>query len=352
LKSCSRQGGAALIVALMVVSLVAMLAITLGNDFLVASKRVQNQIYSQQAYTYLYGAEGYARKWLLDDIAAGNNPSDSEFDVWNTELQVPTEQGFLSGQLSDLQGRFNLNTLAQSAPAASGGAQDPYTESQKRFIRLLQTLELERPLDESSAVEITNAVSDWLDKDDTERSPGGAEGLFYNDTEPYSRVANRSILRVSELRMVKGVSSELLLALAPHVTVWPEGGGSDININTASLNVLQSLNAKGDLEPLNKTDAQYIIEQRETEAFEDPSVLDEGPLKGFNIVTSGLGYTSDYFLLSMETVFLDQVFRLYSVLYRNSDDKTIKVIARTKRDIFQAERCCGPEEEEEPAINE
>ena len=125
----SREKGAALIIALMVVALVAMLATTLGNDFLVISKRVQHQIYSQQAYTYLFGAEGYARKWLLDDIAT-ENASDSEFDLWSTELEIPTDQGILSGQLVDLQGRFNLNDLASGSIAAGGTTS--YTEYQRR----------------------------------------------------------------------------------------------------------------------------------------------------------------------------------------------------------------------------
>ena len=117
MKYYSNQSGAALIVALMVVALVAMLAITLGNDFMVATKRVQHQVYSQQAYTYLLGADGFARKWLLDDIKEDDNKSDSEFDIWNAELDIPTDQGLLSGQLSDLQGRFNLNNLVNPPPS-------------------------------------------------------------------------------------------------------------------------------------------------------------------------------------------------------------------------------------------
>lgn len=327
----SRQGGAALIVALMVVALVAMLAITLGNDFLVATKRVQHQVYGQQAYTYLYGVEGFARKWLLDDISSDND-SDSEFDTWNTELQVPTDQGILSGQLIDLQGRFNLNKLGQGS---AGSGDDQYNEDHRRFIRLLQTLELKQPLDQLAAQELSNAVADWLDPDDTERNPGGAESPFYNDEKPYARAANGPVLRVSELRMVRGMSAEILKALSPHVTVWPTDGGGLLNINTASLNVLQSLNAEKDLQPLNKSDAQYIIEQRESEeGLEDGKVFEQGSLKELNIVTTGVGYTSSYFLLATETLFLDQWFRLYSVFERNTEDKSIRVIARNKRNSF------------------
>lgn len=333
MKFYSRQSGAALIVALMVVALVAMLAITLGNDFMVATKRVQHQVYSQQAFTYLLGADGFARKWLLDDIKE-DNASDSEFDIWNAALDIPTDQGLLSGQLSDLQGRFNLNNLSQNAP--SGGEKN-YSEDQKRFIRLLQTLELESQIDVSTAEELSNALRDWLDSNDEESSPGGAESGYYSDNKPYGRIANRAMVRVSELRMVKGFSAEIVDALSPHVRVFPseEGGGGDININTATLNVLRSLNAKDELEPLNIGDAQFIIEERESkEGLEDLSVLDEGSLKGLGIVPAGLGFKSDYFLLSTETLFLDQWFRLYSIIYRNTDEKTIRVVARNKINSF------------------
>jgi general secretion pathway protein K len=332
LKYYSKQHGAALIVALMVVALVAMLAITLGNDFMVATKRVQHQVFSQQAFTYLLGADGFARKWLLDDInGEDDNNSDSEFDIWNAELDIPTDQGLLSGQLSDLQGRFNLNNLLSAGPSTGD---KKYGEDQKRFIRLLQTLELEQELDEAAAEELSNALVDWIDDNDVESSPGGAESGYYSDNKPYGRVANRAMVRVSELRMVKGFSAELVKALSPHVRVWPEGGG-DININTASLNVLRSLNAEKELQPLNKADAQYIIEQRESdEGLEDLSVFEKGSLRELNIVIDGLGNTSDYFLLSTETLFLDQWFRLYSIIYRNTEEKTIKVIARNKINSF------------------
>ena len=331
MKYYSNQSGAALIVALMVVALVAMLAITLGNDFMVATKRVQHQVYSQQAYTYLLGADGFARKWLLDDIKEDDNKSDSEFDIWNAELDIPTDQGLLSGQLSDLQGRFNLNNLLRAVPSTGD---KKYGEDQKRFIRLLQTLELEQELDEAAAEELSNALVDWIDDNDVESSPGGAESGYYSDNKPYGRVANRAMVRVSELRMVKGFSAELVKALSPHVRVWPDGGG-DININTASLNVLRSLNAEKELQPLNKADAQYIIEQRESdEGLEDLSVFEEGSLAELNIVIDGLGNTSDYFLLSTETLFLDQWFRLYSVIHRDSTEKTIRVVARNKINSF------------------
>lgn len=327
MKSYSKQSGAALILALMVVALVAMLAITLGNDFMVATKRVQHQVYSQQAYTYLLGADGFARKWLLDDIKEENN-SDSEFDVWNAALDIPTDQGLLSGQLSDLQGRFNLNNLV-GLPVASAGK---YSPDQQAFMRLLQTLDLESELDVSAAEELSNALLDWLDKDDNERSPGGAESAYYNDTKPYSRVAGIAMVRVSELRMVKGFSAEIVKALSPHVTVWPREGGS-ININTATLNVLRSLNTDNDLQPLNISDAQYIIEQRESEeGLENDSVFKQGSLKEIN--TDRVRYTSDYFLLSTETLFLDQWFRLYSVIHRDSAEKTIRVVARNKINSF------------------
>lgn len=330
MKYYSNQSGAALIVALMVVALVAMLAITLGNDFMVATKRVQHQVYSQQAYTYLLGADGFARKWLLDDIR-DDNPSDSEFDIWNAELDIPTDQGLLSGQLSDLQGRYNLNNLAGLAVLPTG----KYPPPQQEFIRLLQTLELEQELDVTTAEELSNALVDWLDIDDDERSPGGAESGYYSDNKPYSRTAaGKTMMRVSELRMVKGFSAEIVKALAPYVTVWPMGGGN-ININTATENVLRSLNADNDLQPLSISDAQYIIEQREIEeGLEDGSVFNKGSLKDIKIVTDRVGYTSDYFLLSTETLFLDQWFRLYSVIHRDTPEKTIRVVARNKINSF------------------
>ncbi|MGK0442200.1 MAG: general secretion pathway protein K, partial [Pseudohongiellaceae bacterium] len=252
-KSKSHQSGAALIIALLIVFIVASLSVAISSDFLVMIRRVENQVHSNQAYAYLVGAEGLARYAILQD---DNLASDHLGELFLSEqivlpLTHADQIGQYSGSIEDLQGRLNINNLLSAA-----GSGTPYSVDQQRFIRLLQTLELEQPIDQPIAIEITHAVIDWLDPNSNERQPGGAEDLYYGDAIPAGKAANRGMVSITELRWVKGVTLELYEALKPHITVW---GNGTVNINTATDNVLKSLNEDKVLTPLSDADFETLV---------------------------------------------------------------------------------------------
>ena len=70
---------------------------------------------------------------------------------------------------------------------------------------------------------LTEAVSDFIDADADKRM-NGAEADDYRYADFPYLPANRSLASVSELRAVKGMTSEVYEALRPWVTVWPETG--------------------------------------------------------------------------------------------------------------------------------
>ena len=85
-----RMNGAALVVALLAVSIVTLLSVALSSDFLLLFRRVENQLRAEQADSYLRGAEGVARAVLLQD-GQGGNPRDSFDEPWHDELQFATD---------------------------------------------------------------------------------------------------------------------------------------------------------------------------------------------------------------------------------------------------------------------
>jgi len=322
------QQGAALIVALLVVMIVAMLVTAVASDALVVFRKVENQLHSQQAYAYLLTAEGVARKVLLDDLEQDlkGGKLDTRNELWAAEdLQFVTEQGIIAGQLQDLAGRLNLSSLSFKPTKTKR-----YSVDQQRFIRLLQVLEIEEPLSLNQAEQLANAVFDWLDDDDKERSPNGAESYYYASAEPPGRPANRNAVSVSELRWVKGVTPEIYQALSPHLTALP-GSMTGININTASLAVIRSLNEDNELQPLLVQDAEKILEQIESdEGFENLSFFKGPSLSTKKIDTSGLVFRSEYFLLQAKTEFLSRSFSLQSIIHRDAAQKRARVIARSQ----------------------
>ena len=118
------------------------------------------------------------------------------------------------------------------------------------FIRLLQTIEVDgQPLDTATAIEITDAVVDWLDADSEPTGNGGAEQNYYDSLEEPYPIGNRPMISVSELALVKGVTPYIYARLLPLVTaISPD---SKLNINTMVPGLERIFNAKEVLEPFD-----------------------------------------------------------------------------------------------------
>lgn len=327
-----RQRGAALVVALLVVAMVVMLATALSSDFLLMFRRVENQLYSEQAYAYLQGAEELARAALLQDLQHdADKPNDNLAEPWAQEMKFPTDYGWIAGRLEDLGGRFNLNNLSSKGDQA-GAAAVAHSPTQNQFIRLLLTLKLEEPLGLDQAQALTEAVTDWVDANDDVDGLGGAESQYYAQAEPMGRAANRPMASPSELMWVKGMTPEIYSALAPLVTVWPRDGGSVINLNTASAQVLRSLGSPQETQPLSESEVDYLVQDRtEHKYFADTSIVATGILQGKQIDPSKVAVqSSDYFMLYTTTEFQGHRYSLQSLLHRHRDThpQRVDVVAR------------------------
>jgi general secretion pathway protein K len=330
--SARAQRGAALVVALLVVAMVALLATALSSDFLLMFRRVENQLHNEQAYAYMLGAESFARYGLLADLqTADGKKVDYVTEGWDQELTYPTDYGVISGQLEDAQGRFNLNALT---PGQVSGGKPGLSETQLQLLRLLQTLPLEESLNLDQAQALVEAISDWIDADDDVTGLGGAESQYYADAEPAGRAAGRAMVSPSELMWVKGMTPEIYRALAPLVTVWPNkttGGDMKINVNTALPQVLACLGDDKEVQPLTENDVEQLVQERtkqkffeSVDAFRTSSVL-----QGKNIFIGDLAVRSNYFVLTVQTEMQGHRYSLHSLLYRDSDRRTVRVIART-----------------------
>ena len=306
-------------VALLVFAICAGLMVAMQREFTLFYHRGSNLFLGEQGHAYLRGAEELASVALVldyDQDKQREQPRDEHSEVWAREATpFPLEEGgWLMGSLEDLQGRFNLNSLA--ARGGDGTGPDRFTAAQAQFIRLLQALG-EDSLTRDEAIAVTEAVGDWLDGDQEPRFDGAEDDYYFVQTPAY-RAANRAMASVSELRAVANVPDELYLALAPWVTVWPTTP-RPLNIHTAPLTVLRSINADGDLNPLDETDAEALVARRETEGYIDKAAFLADPVfEGKNLDGTAplLGERSSYFLLSARVEIADRDMRLYSVLQR------------------------------------
>lgn len=344
-RDCSRgrrQRGAALIVAMLVFALATTMVVAMSKEFNLLLKRGANSFAAEQAHAYLRGGEELAALVLRQDMESDQSEQtlrDDNSEIW--AQQVPPyaldEGGWLVGGLEDLQGRFNINSVAgaPSAPSEAGksvvagktAVKQRFTAPQRQFIRLLQTLE-EPQVSEQDAILITEALMDWLDADEEPRD-FGAEDDYYNDMSPSYRSANRALASVSELRLVAYMTDEIYRGLLPNLTVW--GEGSSINIHTAPEAVLRTINAADDLQPLSQAEGETLVALRGEEGFESVQALLDSPTLAGRKIDAGLlarlGETSDWFLYSGEVEVADRLTRLYSVLHR--DNNQIKALVRS-----------------------
>jgi len=188
-----------------------------------------------------YGLETWVKKGLKLD--ASLNRTDHLQEKWAEPMPpIPFAGGQVAGQLIDLQGRFNLNNLADKDKTR----QEIWQQIAQRLLRHLQ-------LDP----QLEAVVSDWVDEDNVARLDG-AESDFYLLKHPAYRAGNQALIQLKELALLKGFTSPVRQLLEPQVAVLPQV--TTININTAPKMVLSAL-----ADWMTDQVVQAWVEQRKTQ---------------------------------------------------------------------------------------
>ena len=294
----NRQRGVALITAVLVVAIATIIATSMMSRQNFDTQRTANIIHRDQAIAYALGAEHWAEVELIKD--AQRNNYDHLKEGWAYDLPpLPIDGGHISGKLQDLQGRFNLNSVLDPLQA-------------ERFTRLCQAINVEP--------DFISALQDWIDSD-TEVRDNGAEDESYTLMDPPYRAANRFLADTSELLLVKGVSLQDYNNLTFYISALP--GNSDINVNTASPQLLQSLTRDVTLPGV-----EGIIALRVNKPYQDIDVfLKDEAFAEKEISEDYLTVSSQYFLLTADVMLGNAPLTLQSVLRRTPEGK-ISVIQR------------------------
>ncbi len=329
----TRERGVVLIMALLIVALVTTIVVSVSWRFGLAMARNENRWHGSQARAYMEGAEQLARKALFDDLME-TGQLDHLNELWAQMAEpLPTDEGWIRGTIEDAHGRINLNNLIRPTPTPpkpgqGGGSQDPWdmlSSTQRLFVRLLQTIELEEgPITYQAAMELVDAIQDWLDPDDQISGYGGAEGDFYRDMDPPYPITNGPMTNVSELSLIKGMTPELYERLLPLVIVLPFG--EKMNVNTLKPEILRGINRKTVYLPLTAEEGQRLDEERRSaqEGFKAVADFFAGPeagnLFGQDVEQDIFDIWSRYFLFSSETLVGEQVRRSKTLLFRGQLD--------------------------------
>jgi general secretion pathway protein K len=293
LSTRDRQGGVALITAVLVVAIGTMIAVNLMWRGTLDLRRAEAALAADQGLLYVQGAEAWAADILRQDLVDSPD-SDNLGEIWAFELPpLPVDGGTIIGKLEDLQGRFNLNNLI-----GADGMENQL--ARRQFERLLNTLEIDPAL--------AGAVVDWLDPDTELRFPTGGEDVVYSSSDPPYRTANSMITSASELMAITGFDREAYRKLAPYITVLPRG--TTINVNTAPDVVLASLSDDIDI-----STAGALVDERADMAFVDIDMTFEGLVDPDTL--QEIDGVSEHFLLTATVTLGSNQLTMRSVLQRD-----------------------------------
>lgn len=345
-----KQRGVAIITALLIVTIAATVSITISTQLQLDVRRTGNLIALDQADLYALQVEKFTQEILQDpDIFSGVMTELRE--LGKVEKIFPVGNATVQGEITDLNSCINLNTLIN--PSLPAPSIDPLVRA-----RLTRLFDNARPPIPTSMIP---AIIDWIDEDaDTTIPDGGEDGHYLNLEQPY-RAANQPLSSITELRLIKDAENlqaatprdryspyNNILALAVPSTSSPDhfpslcafntiaGSSSQINVNTASRDVLMSLS-----QTMTATIADAIIACRgpapngaEFTNITDFFSCSNDVNTAITAADRGqLTVSSDYFLLKTKVSLGDAKKITYSIIFRNPAGGTSQIISRTQRTL-------------------
>jgi len=321
----TRQKGVVLISVLLIVALATIVATQMSTRIMGQLQRASNLELNQQAYWYALGAEAFAKRVILTVV-----DEDPEFinlsQIWaQGETTYPVDNGQIVGEISDMQACFNLNALRTDEDNS-----DNTNKSVQRlgFERLLVNLSLD-DIDEFTAEYMADALVDWLDKNSSIVSAGGAEDNDYAGREFPYLAANHYLADVSELRVIEHFTMQAINDLKEYVCVLPNTDLHKLNVNTISEEHAVLLQSFLDI---SLEDAQEIISERGEDGFENINdVLALQVLTNAKLTAEEkeqLTVDSDYFKLASRASFNNSYFTLAST-FKVENNKRVDVIRRS-----------------------
>jgi len=304
-----RQHGIALITVILIVALATTVASFIAWRQQLWTRQVENLRDASQAAAVARAGVDWAGAILAEDRR--KNQVDHLGEDWALRVELPVERGRVAAGLSDSQARFNLNNLVRGNSGQGQAVNDVAA-----FQRLLTTLAL--------PVELTEALVDWLDSDNQVYGAAGAEESYYLALpEPYYP-ANRPMVELSELYLVRGFTPVIIDKLLPYVCVLPNP--TPVNVNTAGAEVISAV-----IPGLSLDEARKLV----TERGDGSQTLAEfrGKLtaaQSLGLQESMLSVASDFFQIDLGVEF-GRVRQRYLALYQRQGQNSPTVLWMQQR---------------------
>ena len=314
------QRGAALLLAMIILTLVATLAAGMVWQQTRAVEVESAERASLQSEWILTGALDWARLILREDTRSGG--SDNLGEVWATPLaearlstflavdqENNTDDGpdaFLAGAISDAQARYNLHNLV---------------DAQGKIVPV-ELAALQRLCD---AVGVPTDTAGLL-----------AEGLRAARAGPGDQVdaADAPLLpeKVSQLTWL-GLDATTVARLEPYLTLLPVN--TAVNVNTAPREVLLAA-----IDGLDLGTAERLVQQRQRAPFDSVAAILPQLPEGTKLDDKRINVHTNYFYVDGRLRLDDRVLEQRSLVERRGADRGLDVVAlrRERRHLQPGER--------------
>lgn len=214
----SSERGAVLLTTLLIMSIMAVLAVVMIEDILLAIKRTAHIEGEAQASWYMQGADDYSQTYLAGVVAADNPEAANVALLSGVDAVFPLDNGSMAVSIRDGSNCLSLGLLDQE-------------DGSELFTILFQTLGFN---DQDAAIYAAR-LTDWVDADETPLPRNGAEDFHYLGLESAYRTANAPFSSVYEIRAL-GIFEEaefqflrpFICAHKPSTTGTP----TQVNLNT------------------------------------------------------------------------------------------------------------------------
>jgi general secretion pathway protein K len=307
------QQGAALIMALLIISIVAAIATTLMYSQQLDIQRTILKENADQAYLQALYVPEWAR-YTLNQLSIAKQQQ-HKLPVW--PVVMPEKKLTLGATIkADIQpanGRFNINDLAQ-----------PVSQYLVFFQQLIQAVDPD--VDAKHAQTISKNVQQWL----LPLTSGTTDDPAYGRMSPPYQVAHRQMSSISELRLVDGISGGLYQKLLPYVIALPNTN-LKINLNNAQRPLFLALLGLND----GAADAALAF-RKENGGFQNtsqflslPAVMPYNQTKNKNKSWLGQVITTDfpsYFLVQTQIKRDTMQFDFMTILMFTSKQQQLSIV--------------------------
>ena len=297
-RSPQRNRGAAVIMAILTVALVATLAAAVVRQYGVNVMSLTGRHDQNQSRWLARGAIDWARNVLAND--ARTSATDHSGEAWATKVPAtPVDNGEVSGEVEDLSGRFDLNSVVRNGVAD--------TANLAAYTRLLKLC----GIDEDRSASLASTLVAWIIRTNPDGAMASVSSTSTASLGLPQRPRQTPLVDVDELSLIEGYDHEVIEHLRGFVAAFPMPAA--LNLNTVSPEVLAAM-----MPDLGIAVTRVVVAERQRAPFKDVNDFVARSHRSWHAPKTGLAVVSRYFLVSGRARFGESTTRMVVLLDRQN----------------------------------